>query len=56
MLSIGNIRYLLQQSNMREVAKDTGIAYSTLSNLSSGINNNPTYNVIATLTKYFEVK
>ena len=55
MLTIGNIRYNLKKSNVREVSEDTGVSYNTLINLASGTNKNPTYNIVKLLTEYFSI-
>ena len=55
MLSIGNIRYNLKHCNVKKVSSDTGIAYSTLANINSGFNLNPTYKVIEKLSEYFSI-
>jgi transcriptional regulator with XRE-family HTH domain len=56
MLTIGSIRYLLKQSNMRQVSRETGIVYSTLTNISCGINTNPTYRTVKMLSDYFSME
>lgn len=56
MLTIGNMRYLLKQSNVRTVSDDTGLSYNTLINIANGTNINPTYKVIKVLTSYFSTE
>lgn len=54
MLRLSEIRERLKDRNLMEVHRRTGIGYSNLHGISSGLKTNPTYKIIEKLSDYLE--
>lgn len=52
MLNLDQIRAALDDRNLEKVAENTGIHRNTISALRTGINTNPTYATLKTLSDY----
>lgn len=53
-MTIDQIRTALEDRNLKEVERKTGIHYVTLSRIRSGKNNNPRYETIRVLVEYLK--
>lgn len=56
MLTLEQIKDALQDRNLREVSRRTGIGYNNLYGIARGDRNNPTYSVLKPLSDYLEGK
>jgi len=55
MLTLEEIRSRLEDKNLKEVSRRTGIGYNNLYGIAKGIRVNPTYNVLEKLSNYLGV-
>ena len=55
MLTLDQIRKQLEDKNLREVSRRTGIGYANLHGIASGLRCNPTYSVLKPLSDYLEL-
>lgn len=53
-MTIDQIREALQDRNLKEVERRTGVHYVTLSRIRSGAHTNPRYKTVKTLEDYFK--
>jgi transcriptional regulator with XRE-family HTH domain len=53
-VTIDQIREALQDRNLKEVERRTGVHYVTLSRIRSGAHTNPRYKTVKTLEDYFK--
>lgn len=53
-LDLEQIREKLRDRNLKEVSRQTGVGYNNLHGVATGSRNNPTYNVIKTISDYLE--
>ena len=56
MLNLENIRKLLEDRNLREVSRRTGVGYNNLYAIANGSRTNPSYLVLKALSDYLESK
>lgn len=56
MLNLENIRKLLEDRNLREVSRRTGVGYNNLYAIANGSRTNPSYLVLKSLSDYLESK
>ena len=56
MLNLCEIKKLLEDRNLKEISRRTGIGYSNLYGIVNGSRLNPTYSVIKPLSDYLENK
>jgi hypothetical protein len=56
MLSLEKIRELLEDRNLREVSRRSGVGYNNLHGIFKGTRINPSYLVLKALSDYLEVK
>lgn len=56
MLEIEKIVSKLQDRNLKEVSRRTGIPYTSLSEIARGVRTNPTYKILKPLCDYLEGK
>lgn len=54
MLKLDEIREKLKDRNLMEIHRKTGIGYSNLHGIASGLKDNPTYKIIKKLSDYLE--
>lgn len=53
-MTLDQIKNALNDRNLKEVERQTGIHYVTLSRIRSGKNNNPRYETIRVLVEYLK--
>lgn len=53
-MTLEQIKHALNDRNLKEVERQTGIHYVTLSRIRSGKNQNPRYETIRTLVDYLK--
>lgn len=53
-MTLDQIKHALNDRNLKEVERQTGIHYVTLSRIRSGKNNNPRYETIRVLVEYLK--
>lgn len=56
MLTIEEIKKRLQDRNLKEVSRRTGIGYAYLHALATGRRENPTYQVMVKISDYLEAE
>lgn len=56
MLSLGKIREELEDRNLKEVSRRSGVGYNNLHGIAKGTRNNPSYLVLKALSDYLEGK
>lgn len=56
MLTLEQIRKHLEDRNLSEVSRRTGVGYANLHAIYTGVRRNPTYQVLKALSDYLEPK
>ena len=54
-MEVKEIKYLLSDRNLREVSRRTGISYSTLRNITSSNDPDPSIKTVNKLREYFSM-
>jgi transcriptional regulator with XRE-family HTH domain len=54
-MEVKEIKYLLSDRNLREVSRRTGISYSTLRNITSSKDPDPSIKTVNKLREYFSM-
>lgn len=54
MLTLIQIKKKLEDRNLKEVSKKSGVKYGTLYNIATGKNDNPNYKTLKTLSDYLK--
>lgn len=54
MLTLEEIRARLEDRNLKEISRRTGIGYASLHAIAAGVRSNPTYSTLKPLSDYLE--
>lgn len=52
MMTLEELKLKLEDRNLKQVAKNSGVSYETVSTIASGKNKNPSYNSVVKLVNY----
>lgn len=52
MMTLEELKLKLEDRNLKQVAKNSGVSYETVSTIATGKNKNPSYNSVLKLINY----